>query len=93
MEESARIVRFTDQHRRRIALSKMGKSLSSSHREAIAAANSGRARRIPDGERIRDISAVLRARGLTISAIAARLRVSRSTIYNILNGRHWSSRR
>jgi DNA-binding NarL/FixJ family response regulator len=88
-----RVLHFSPDHRRKIALAKMGRALSPDHREAIAEANTGRSKRISDGVQVRDRTLALRRQGLTITAISAELHVSRSTVFNIISGQHWTTKR
>ena len=83
---------FTEEHKRKIARANCGKSLSPSHRLAISVANLGRSHRLDEGVELGNAAVALRRLGLTISSIALRLGISRSTVYNMVALRHWSTK-
>jgi transposase-like protein len=83
---------FTESHKQNIARANCGKSLSASHRLAISVANQGRSHRLDEGKALGTCAVELRQLGLTISDIARRLGISRSTVYNMVARRHWSTR-
>lgn len=83
---------FTEEHKRKIARGNCGKSLSPSHRLAISVANQGRPHRLDEGMELGSSAVALRRMGLTISNIALRLGISRSTVYNMVARRHWSTK-
>jgi hypothetical protein len=91
--EAVFIRSFTEEHKRNIARANFGKLLSPDHRHAISVANRGRSHRLCEGRALGSLAVGLRHRGHTISDIADRIGVSRSTVYNMVAHRHWSTKR
>ena len=90
--DEARVRSFTEEHKKNIARAKHGKALSPSHRSAISVANQGRSHRVNDGLEILRQARALRDSGRTITDIAMLLGVSRSTVHNMISGRHWAAK-